>query len=210
MHSTRTLRVVTLTVAGALAAGSFIGCSSSSSSSGPGAGDAGRDAAATTDTGASDDAGTPADTGSAADTGTPQMLDDAGCIALVNEAPLVQQMNVAGDPPTPMGGTVVDGTYFITAASVYGSDAGVGPTGNNFQNMSVVSGGGTLYALVAGVGNGASMSNGTIATSGANITLTQTCPSNDVLAFNRFDATGTTLTVYTSTPPVSALTFTKQ
>jgi energy-converting hydrogenase Eha subunit B len=138
------------------------------------------------------------------------MYDDAGCVALVNEAPLVQQVNASGEPPTPTGGTITDGTYFLTAAAVYGADAAVGPTGASYQDMTVLSGGGTTYALVSGVGNDAQFSNGTVATIGTGIAITQTCPSNMVYPYPRYSVAGTTITLFSSGATTTVLTYSKQ
>lgn len=57
--------------------------------------------------------------------------EEAGvCNDLVNSGTLVDRTGVSGDPPVATGGTVVDGTYDLTAYSVYVGTSGTpGPTG---------------------------------------------------------------------------------
>jgi hypothetical protein len=204
-----------MTVASSCAAGLAIGCSSSSGAGpGGGGGDAGHDALGAADTGASADTGSAADSGSgdsgSSDSGS-VVLSDAGCIVVVNNGPFVQQKNVATDPPTPKGGTIPDGTYYCTAAAQYtGPDGGTGTTGNTVQSTSTISGGGKDYALVIGVGTGASFTNGTLTISGPDVAFTQTCPTHAVSPYDRFDSDGTTVVLYTSTPPITSLTYTRQ
>src|SRR3984957_293889 len=64
---------------------------------------------ATPEDAASDDAG--------ADAGAP-------CNAIANDAPVVDVIQLAADPPAPQGGRIVDGTYWQTALAIY-----TGPSG---------------------------------------------------------------------------------
>jgi hypothetical protein len=52
----------------------------------------------------------------------------------VNGAPLVTPLFVASSVPTAMGGTILDGTYFMTANHVFTGVGGTtGPTGGQVQ-----------------------------------------------------------------------------
>jgi hypothetical protein len=139
---------------------------------------------------------------------------EAGCNNLANTAPSVQEENVSTAPPTPKGGTIPDGKYFLTAAKVYTGPGGAsGPTAVTDQLTDVVSAGTFQYveAVTGGTGSGGVYS-GTIATSGTTLTLTFTCGGTGKSAYSTFDSDGTTVTVYGSLTAgqTSALTFTKQ
>jgi hypothetical protein len=56
--------------------------------------------------------------------------DDGGCNALVNCAPKVNVDEVAQNPPVATGGIVPDGTYLLTAYSIF-----TGPGGSTAQNV---------------------------------------------------------------------------
>ncbi len=49
----------------------------------------------------------------------------AACNGLViTDAPVVQETRVPGSPPALTGGTLADGTYYLTSVVIYGADAG--------------------------------------------------------------------------------------
>jgi hypothetical protein len=48
----------------------------------------------------------------------------APCNTLVNSAPVVVSARVAQDPPTPTGGTLIEGTYFLTSCIDYSGPGG--------------------------------------------------------------------------------------
>src|SRR5580704_15253687 len=66
------------------------------------------------------------------DTGIDDAAPDAPgtCNTLVDSAPAITVEQVAGEPPAPQGGTIVDGTYALTAAVIYTGPGGpTGPSG---------------------------------------------------------------------------------
>jgi hypothetical protein len=90
---------------------------------------------------------------------------------------VVQEEQVADVAPAPAFGTFADGTYFLTAVTIYTGDGGAsGPSGHTHQQTSVASGG--AAQSVSSDDNGcASHSNSQIAFSDAGLTITGTCPA---------------------------------
>jgi hypothetical protein len=95
------------------------------------------------------------------------------CNTLMNAAPAITTEAVASPPPTLVGGTVADGTYFLTALTEYTGDAGVAGTGG--MNSTTIEISGTTIQ-VSGTG---STSTETVTMSGSNMFVdTRTCPSS--------------------------------
>lgn len=187
-------------VAALVAAAPIAACSSSSGGGGG--------------TDASTDTATDAPAEAAHEAGPEAGPEAGGCSSLGNTAPVVAEQNVASAPPTPAGGTIADGTYFLTAAKVFtGAGGATGPTGVTYQMDSKWAGGAFEYveAITGGTGAGGKYA-GTYATSGTAITITFTCGSTGKSGFTLFDATATSFTIYT--PPsggtANGWVFTKQ
>lgn len=135
----------------------------------------------------------------------PQDADtDAGateCNALTNVGTVVQQMYVATSAVAGTGGMIAAGTYVLTAAAVYtGPDGGVGATGTTFADTLVLSVGGTYERVVSIVDDagrdGTPMHlNGTFASDGGGLRVTQTCPFGRQ-PFTSYDSDGTRLRIY--------------
>lgn len=130
----------------------------------------------------------------------------AGCNALVNAATVIDQLFVATAAASGDGGTLVSGTYFMTAASVYtGVDGGAGPTGTTFAETLVMDGGAYERVQIAVNDAGADGSpyhaNGNVTINGASVQVNQTCP---ILAqpFTTYDSNGTKLHIYA--PPAGS------
>lgn len=137
-------------------------------------------------------------------------IDAAACNAVVNQGTLLAIQQVAQAAPTPAGGTILDGTYVVTASTIYTGVGGLtGPNGSMVQATSVNSAG--TYQYVDEGGGTVNRSIGTFSTGATDITITQTCPDPTQLTFTRFDASATTLTIYDdrNVAAVVALTFTK-
>jgi len=60
----------------------------------------------------------------------------AACNDLTNDADVVDQNRIAGDPPIGTGGTIPDGTYELTRADVYvGAGGTPGPSGVTYRGV---------------------------------------------------------------------------
>lgn len=136
-----------------------------------------------------------------------------GCNDLVNVGAVVPQMFVTTDPVTGAGGSVVPGTYVLTAASVYvGPSGGSGPTGLTLQDtLSIAEG--LLYRRVVVFGDDSGgapktvRQNGTFTVTGSSIKVTQTCPAGSQ-PFTSYDAVGAKIRIHApAVGPNPALTF---
>jgi hypothetical protein len=179
----------------------FVACSSSSN---------GNPVTTTTDSGASSDA-------ASSDSAAPVASCDGGaggnlctsapsCNTTVNGACTVTTVAGTGALPTFTGGSIADGTYFLTGATAYGSPETVGQT----QRITMTFTGGA-FTLVqdSDVGcNSAPSGSGTSSTSGNQLTLSLTCPAADSepssytatsTTFSYTEATGSSGTVFVFT-----------
>jgi hypothetical protein len=146
---------------------------------------------------------------------TPTEAAGGACNTLTNTAPVVAEAALAAEAPTPAGGMVADGTYFLTAATVFtGKGGGTGPTGTRYQWVTKSTGDTYEVSLrITGRGASDSVTSGTSVTSGAKVTFTQTCPVVAVNATSTygFDADGTSVTLYATSPgSVTSYVFAKQ
>jgi hypothetical protein len=102
------------------------------------------------------------------------------CNSLANGASVVSEQQSATAAPSPQGGGVIaDGTYFMTALTVYtGSGGASGPDGNSDQQTAQFTGSTmTLQIVDQGGGCQPQTMTGTLSFSGTQLTLTTTCPS---------------------------------
>jgi hypothetical protein len=113
------------------------------------------------------------------------------CNTLANTASVVDVAQVAQDPPSAQGGTIANGTYLLTAATIYtGPD---GPTGNSgTAQVTVLIDGAMVQMVSSGQPPTRTV---TLATTGTSFTSTDTCPDTS-------SATGS----YTATPTTLAIT----
>ena len=136
-------------------------------------------------------------------------IDDAsaGCNDVVNVAPVIAGQIVAANLPTPMGGTMVDGTYFETAYTIYAGPGGAtGPEGVDHQLTAILAG---RTARVAVLANGVQKRYVfNIATSGTQTTWTPSCPPNQGPIPYGFDASAAQIVLYLTNDPTSLRTFT--
>jgi hypothetical protein len=108
----------------------------------------------------------------------------ANCYDGPRDSPLIEIALVAQDaPPSPVGGTIVPGTYYLTKSEVYtGADGGAsGPSGSIISRHVVVGADGSWnYAECEGDRDGGidecDKQTRTFAPSGSRITFTQVCP----------------------------------
>lgn len=161
------------------------------------------------------DAGTSSEAGASSDAAAPAAsCDDGGaggnfcttapsCATTVNGACTVTTVQAAGTLPTFTGGTVADGTYFLTAATTYGSSATAGQTQR--VTMTFTAGAFTLVQDSDVSCNSAPSAAGTTSTSGTRMTLAVTCPGGvsesfsytaTPTTFSYSDASGTTGTLF--------------
>ena len=162
------------------------GCSSSSGAPSTPA-DASPDASAPIDASASD-ASMPEDAAASDDTGADASVP---CNAIANDAPVVNVTQVAADPPAPQGGTIVDGTYWQTAVSIYTGPSG--PTGaTGTSQMTALIQGETVQLVSDGQPARRTV---TLMASDAGFTSVDTCPTPQT-GEGQYTATPTTLTIF--------------
>lgn len=123
------------------------------------------------------DGPTPAPEGGASEGGAADSApaEDAGsnCTNQENSAPAITSNANPNPLPTPQGGTVVDGTYYLTSETAYGSTTN---GGTKHQETLVISKG-TMAIVKIGLTNPIDRATWTFTTSGTNLTRTRTCPS---------------------------------
>ena len=139
--------------------------------------------------------------------------DGGVCTNLTNTGTLVDRNGVQGDPPTSLGGTVVDGDYDLSAYTVYVGPAGVaGPTGITAKATIRISGSNIDEILeVGGTGKTTTKTatRSAFSASGATFAETQLCPSTGAARQLQFTATDPILTLTDATTK-EAFTFTKR
>lgn len=168
---------------------SLAACSSTSSGSSPG--DGGNDAADAAAHDGSGGDGAPVEAGDDAGGSGDAAADAGACNTLVNSAQSVTVQQVAMDPPSPTGGTIVDGTYDLTAVAIYtGPNGPSGPSGMSQTTISVA--GATIQVVSNGQPDRRTV---TLATQGSAFTATDTCPDTKV-TMGSYSADGTTLAIY--------------
>lgn len=141
---------------------------------------------------------TPTPDGTADDTG-------GACNALSNDAPHITSTKSTAPLPTGTGGSVADGTYFLTSATIYAQpSAGSGSD----QQETIAIAGGKLDVVKLGVTHPIDRTSWSYATSSTTLTLTRTCPSSKTQTFG-YTADATTLTTYETATNI-AKTYTKQ
>jgi hypothetical protein len=112
------------------------------------------------------------------------------CNTLTNAAPSVTIDQVAMDPPAPEGGTIADGTYWMTSVAIYtGADGPTGATGAAQTTIAIT--GATIQVVSAGEPATRTV---TLATSGASYTSTDTCPDTTIVQ-GGYTATASTLVI---------------
>ncbi len=89
---------------------------------------------------------TPCGSGNTCTAGTCTPLS---CSPVANTFTQIQETRVAAAPPTPLGGTIIDGVYDLTARIIYTGPGGItGTQPSPYAGMNVISGG-TLQAVIA-------------------------------------------------------------
>jgi hypothetical protein len=107
--------------------------------------------------------------------------DGGACNPLPAGAPIMTQMG-SGSAPASTGGTIVSGTYHVTASTVYGScTPGQVPLAETLSITATTSTSGSLEAAVWGSPDGGALElvaseSGTYTTSGSSLLVMQSCP----------------------------------
>jgi hypothetical protein len=113
------------------------------------------------------------------------------CNSLTNIAPVVDVTQMAADPPSPEGGMIANGTYAMTAVTIYTGPEG--PTGASGTAQTTIEVTGDTIQMV---GSGQPLTRTvTLVTSGVTFTATDSCPDTQV-SQGGYTATPTTLTVF--------------
>jgi hypothetical protein len=167
------------------------GCSSSSGGTSPS--DAGSDHDAGADGAEPTDGATPEDGGSSGPDAAADASAEAAtvCNMLANSAAPITYSQVNQNPPTPQGGTMVDGTYAMTDASIYtGPNGPSGPSGMSQTTIQVT--GSTIQIASSGQPTTRTV---TLSTIGTRFTATDTCPDTKVTQ-GSYTATATTILIF--------------
>lgn len=153
----------------------------------------------------SSDTGTTADGGTGgSDSGT---TTAGGCNSVAINAPVITDATGAGAKPTPAGGTIADGKYFVTAQEYFGQT----PPGKTYNVVFEVSGGTANLAQINNSGPEERFTL-TLATSGTTFSATASCPAavaGKKLDYDQFTATPTSLVLF-NPKNGAVVTFTKQ
>ncbi|MDB5214662.1 MAG: hypothetical protein JWO86_2589 [Myxococcaceae bacterium] len=134
------------------------------------------------------------------------------CTDVVNTGTLVDRTGVNGDPPVSIGGTIVDGTFDLTAFSVFVGVAGTaGPTGITARSTIRITGSKIEQIIeIGGTGKTTTVSttSGTFTATGATFAETDLCPAGAArqLQFTAMDP----LLTLTDLTTKEAFTFTKR
>ncbi len=108
------------------------------------------------------------------------------CNAIANQAADVAYQFSSDTAPVGSGGTVADGTYALSSAVVYPSNAG--DAGLNASASITLSVSGSTWQLSSREAEQASTLSATFAPSGTSFTLTETCPTDEPLLSGTFTA----------------------
>ena len=119
------------------------------------------------------------------------------CNALdIGTAPAITPNQVASQEPTAMGGTVFDGTYFLTKWTLYtGPGGATGPLPLTLQVRRDFAGG--IVQTVQNDGSSIRRFSAMLTTTGTAFTETQSCPGSSVDT-GTYTATATTITEWVS------------
>ncbi|HEX7478680.1 MAG TPA: hypothetical protein VF331_12800 [Polyangiales bacterium] len=122
----------------------------------------------------------------------------AACNAVVDDGPLVTMTAVASAAPSPVGGTIADGTYVLSAATLYtGPGGSTAASGGAFSGVFQIKG--TTMLQVGTVSGKEERYVTTFTTSGTTLSTNDTCPvaksethsfSANPTGFTVYDATG--------------------
>ncbi|HSO31732.1 MAG TPA: hypothetical protein VLT33_04435 [Labilithrix sp.] len=111
-------------------------------------------------------------------TTTPTTPPPTACHAVTADGAAIPITMVAADPPAPLGGTIVDGTYRLVDAKLYTHPGGsAGPLPITIKATIAISG--TVANVAQDTSKSSERLTATVVTSGTSVTFTQTCPKGD-------------------------------
>ena len=154
---------------------------------------------------AASDTASPPDAGPVPDSSVPGRDSGGACNAVVNGASVVGETAAAGAIPPPAGGTIADGTYYLTKHEIFAPST---PDANS-RKRTIVFAGNTVQTHENDTGRAPSQNSGTYTVSGSNITFTITCPISATVTIP-YTATATTFATYAKSPDSEIFTSTKQ
>src|SRR4029077_14547108 len=110
-------------------------------------------------------------------------------------APAIQEIQVATAPPAALGGTVVDGTYYLSESIIYTGPGGAsGPSGNSIRDTVVIANTASGVATAEEVTsyNGGLESRGLLTFTQARTMLTASliCPISNAQSLPAYTAAG--------------------
>ena len=113
------------------------------------------------------------------------------CNTIANTAPVVQVTQIAADPPTPQGGTILSGTYWGTSLDIYTGPSGPAGTTGTWQATALIAG-----ETVQLVNSGQPLRRTiTLTTADAGFASVDTCPDSQ-MAQGGYTATPTMLVIF--------------
>jgi hypothetical protein len=127
------------------------------------------------------------------------------CNSLANNAPTVSKMTNAGPPPAMTGGTLMDGTWFLTGMDRYNGSTG----SSSHKETWVFTGNKVEIVTFKSTDSVEKHYSATYTISGTTVVLTVNCPMSLTLN-NPFTATATKLQVINSDDAEEMHTFTRQ
>jgi hypothetical protein len=117
-------------------------------------------------------------------------IDGGGCHNLANTAPMVSLMQSSAPAPTPQGGSITPGLYYMTATTWFNGSNGVYGTGQIMWDVKPSS-----YDEVVGTGQNASRTTWTWSAANTSMAVTETCYNIWNLKYG-YTATNSELRVY--------------
>jgi len=135
--------------------------------------------------------------------------DASTCNSLVQDAPLVDVIDVAENPPPSKGGPITAGVYWKTASILYTGPGGhEGSTGMQERTKLRVSCG--AFDMIIGTTTDTRVSGSFSSSSSGRCELAVTCGSASSSPISGYDATATTIVFYSYQAPAFAVTYTLQ
>lgn len=134
--------------------------------------------------------------------GGSQNLSDCNSLSSPNMT-AIHKNHHAGPPPAMTGGTIADGTYFLTAMDQWNGENGDTPHVETWFYQ------GNQVGVVSIESSATLRASGTFTTSGNMITSTLDCGVS-MTATSAYTASGNTLTIVNANDPNETHTFTKQ